>query len=360
MANQPKRDVDTLPVFPPGDVLRDLSLVLMAGIVFYSCLLATFLYREWYTNQLRRVVDIQFAWATFLLGMAVNRGAFIFSDFYFIVDPLNTLFTKLGYVGLILALSAFFFAVELILPYNTKHAFFIIGLAHVVLTIILPRGLLDAVALSIAFVTFVGVLLFLDFAMKNTSGNVRKSINILLAGFLLGYFGFFLASDISFYSFGFGPYLAGEASLVLGLVIFGFGSIYSPALGELDWKQQLIELYIIQQGGLLVFHHEFAKTTELDQVLTAAGISGVQSLFKEITRSESGLNVVSVGHFEILFSHSSSFTSVLVCKASYKVLLAKLTEFTETFELMFGKILQNFEGNLREFSSAQDLIASVF
>ncbi len=165
---------------------------------------------------------------------------------------------------------------------------------------------------------------------------------------------------MSYYNLGFAPYLAGEASLVLGLVIFGYGSIYSPALGELDWKQQLVELYIIQQGGLLVYHHEFVQTTELDQVLTAAGISGVQSLFQEITRSQSGLNVVSIGHFELLFSHSTTFTSVLISKASYKILLDKLAEFTDTFELMFGKIIQNFEGSLKEFSSAQDLVKTVF
>ncbi len=349
-----------MPVFPPGDVMRDLSLLLMGGVVFYSSLLAAFLYRDWYHNQFRKVMDIQFAWATFLMGMFVNRIAFILSDFYFVVDPLNTVFTKLGYAGLILALSAFFFAIELILPQNTRHAFFITGLIHVGFVIIFPRAWLEAIAISIALFTFAGVLLFLNFAMKNTSGKVRKSIDTILAGFLLGYFGFIFASDMSYYNLGFAPYLAGEASLVLGLVIFGYGSIYSPALGELDWKQQLVELYIIQQGGLLVYHYEFVQTTELDQVLTAAGISGVQSLFQEITRSQSGLNVVSIGHFELLFSHSATFTSVLISKASYKILLEKLAEFTDTFELMFGNIIQNFEGSLKEFSSAQDLVNTVF
>ncbi|MHA1934469.1 MAG: hypothetical protein ACW97A_04230 [Candidatus Thorarchaeota archaeon] len=340
--------------------MRDLSFLLMGGVVFYSTLLAAFLYRDWFRTQYRKVVDIKFAWATFLLGMAFNRGAFILSDFYFVFDPLNTIFTKIGYSGLILALSAFFFAIELILPHDTKHAFFVTGILHVGLVIIFPRIWLDVIAISIALVTLVAVLLFLNFAIKNTSGNVRKSINTILAGFLLGYFGFIFASDMSYNSFGFGPYLAGEAMLVFGLVIFGYGSIYSPALGELDWKQKLVELYIIQEGGLLVFHHEFLKTAEVDQFLTAAGISGVQSLFQEITRSESGLNVVSVGQFEILFSHSSSFTSVLISRASYKVLLAKLAEFTEAFEIMFGKIIQNFEGSLKEFSSARDLVHSIF
>jgi hypothetical protein len=332
----------------------------MGGVVFYSLLTSTLLYREWSQNQYRKIIDIKFAWATFLLGMVFNRSAFILSDFYFTIEPFNTLFTKIGYVGLILALTAFFFAIELILPYRTRNLFFLAGLLHAILALVFPRIWLDYVAISIAFVTLGGVMLFLHYTMKNTSGNVRRSINRIVAGFLVGYFGFIFSSDMAYGIFGMVPYLLGEASLVIGLVVFGFGAIYSPALGELDWRQQVVELYIIQQGGLLVYHFEFERTGELDQVLTAAGISGVQSLFQEITQSEMGLNVVSVGRFEILFSHSSSFTSVLITKAPYNVLVDKIEEFTNTFELMFGTIIQNFEGNLKEFSSANDLVNSIF
>ncbi|MHA2024824.1 MAG: hypothetical protein ACW98U_02890 [Candidatus Thorarchaeota archaeon] len=349
-----------MPVFPPGDAIRDLSLLLMGGVVLYSILMSTLLYRDWYSNQYRKMVDIQFAWATFLLGMALNRGAFIFSDFYFVVEPYSTLFIKIGYVGLILALSAFFFSIELIIPYDTGNAFFIIGMIHAIFAIIFPRVWLDGVAVSIALVTLAGVMLFLNYTMKNTSGNVRKSTKTIIAGFLIGFLGFVFSSDIIYNILGMGPYLLGEGALVIGLVIFGFGAIYSPALSELDWRQQLVEIYVMQHGGLLVYHYEFERTSELDQVLTAAGMSGVQSLFQEITQSDLGLNVVSVGKYEILFSHSTSFTSVLITKAPYNVLVDKIEQFTNTFEIMFGSIIQNFEGSLSEFSSAKELVDSIF
>ena len=147
-----------MPVFPPGDPIRDLSLLLMGGVVLYSILMSALLYRDWYNNQYRKVVDIQFAWATFLLGMAFNRGAFIFSDFYFVVEPYSILFTKLGYVGLILALSAFFFAVELILPYNTRNAFSITGIIHAIFAIILAvAGAMTTISLSSARLIWPGL-----------------------------------------------------------------------------------------------------------------------------------------------------------------------------------------------------------
>jgi len=347
-------------VFPPGEIIRDLSFFLMSGVVFNSLLLSAILYREWHKTKLHAITDIQFAWATFLLGMVFNRAAFILADFFYIAEPWNTFFTKIGYSGLILALTAFFFAMELLIPNNTRHVFFVTGLAHVCLVVIFPRDWLNAIAVSIGLITFVGVMLFLNFAIKNTSGEVRTSIRTIIIGFLLGYFGFIFASEMSYNSFGFGPYLAGEASLVIGLVIFGLGSFYSPALEELDWKDQIVELYFIQEGGLLVYHYEFERTSDLDQVLTAAGIAGIQSLFQEITKSDSGLNVVSVGQFEILFSHSKTFTSVLIAKAPYRILLGKLDDITQKFEIMFANIIRNFEGSLSEFSSARELVNSIF
>jgi hypothetical protein len=294
------------------------------------------------------------------MGMVVNRGAFIFADFYFVAEPLNTMFTRIGYVGLILALSAFFLAVEAILPYDTKHIFVFAGLIHVFLAIIFPRDWMEIVAASIAMVTFVGIMLFLNYTMKNTSGKLKSSIEKIVAGFLAGFFGFILASDPVYYNLGEGAYIVGELLLVIGVTSFGIGLINTPTLDELDWQKQLVELYIIQEGGLLVYHHEFAENAEIDQVLTAAGISGVQSLFQEITRSDTGLNIVSVGQFAILFAHSLTFTSVLIARQPYDVLLEKLKDFTADFETMFGMIIQNFEGTLKEFSSANELVNTIF
>ncbi|MFW9968436.1 MAG: hypothetical protein ACFFEA_14905 [Candidatus Thorarchaeota archaeon] len=349
-----------MPIFPPGDIVRDLSLVLDSAAAFYSILMGAVLLRQWHVLEFRQIVDIRLAWATFFLGMVVNRSAFIFSDFYITTEPLNTNFTKFGYIGLILALCAFFFAIEALLPYDTRHVFFITGLFHILLTIVFPRASLETVAASIAMVTLVGVMLFLNYTMRNTAGDLKRSIEMVVTAFLVGFIGFLMASDPVYYNLGVGPYLIGEAFLVIGITGFGIGLIYAPTLDELDWKKQLVELYIIQEGGLLVYHHEFMENAEIDQVLTAAGISGVQSLFQEITRSDKGLNIVSVGEFAILFAHSLTFTSVLIAHQPYAVILAKLNEFTSDFETMFGLNIQNFEGTLKEFSSANELVEAIF
>jgi hypothetical protein len=203
-------------------------------------------------------------------------------------------------------------------------------------------------------------MLFLTYSIRNTSGAVRRSIGQIVAGFLIGFVGFLGRSDISYYALGELIYAFGSALMVVGLIVFGYALIMSPALDELDWRHQLVELYIIQEGGLLVFHHHFEEDLDIDQVLTAAGISGVQSLFQEITRSEQGLNVVSIGNYEILFAHGGCFSAVLISRKAYHILLSKVQEFTDKFDIIFGPIIERFEGSLREFSSVHELVSSVF
>lgn len=306
------------------------------------------------------MIDVKFGWGLFFIGMVCNTSSFILADFYFTSEPLNTIFVKIGYISLILALTAFFSTIERILPHRLHHIFTLIGFASSILTFLLPREFIELVALFVALVTLVAVMLFLTYSLRITSGNVRHAVIQIVAGFLIGYVGFLGRSDFSYYNLGEYVYTFSAALMVVGLIIFGYALIMSPALDELDWRQQLVELYIIQEGGLLMFHHQFERNLDIDQALTAAGISGVQSLFQEITSSEQGLNVVSVGAYDILFAHGSSFTTVLMARETYQVLLHKVQDFTEKFDLIFSNIIQKFEGSLKEFSSVKELVDSVF
>jgi len=331
-----------------------------SAVIFYSSLLCAVLFGQWYRNKSRKLVDVKFAWSVFFLGMVFNTSSFILADFYITGEPYNTLFVKAGYVSLMLALTAFFFTVERIVPYNTRHVFSLSGFGIAVLTVLSPRSLMEFLALSIAIVTFVGIMMFLVYTLRNTTGEVRRGIEQLVTGFLIGFVGFLGRSDFVYTNLGQPLYILGSGMLVGGLMVFGYAIVDTPALDELDWKRQLVELYLIQAGGLLVYHRQFAETRDIDQVLTAAGISGVQSLFQEITKSDSGLNVVSIGEYEILFAHGVKFTSVLIARAAYQVLLGKVREFTEKFDDVFGPIVESFEGSLKEFSSARELVDSYF
>ena len=305
------------------------------------------------------MIDLRLAWSVFFLGLSLNSICFIISDFWLTTPILNTAFVAAGYIALIFALTAFFAAMEMILPYRTRHFFTLVGIVTTPLPLFIPRDFFEVLALFDAILALIGIALFLRYAWGSTSGEVRYSVQWVVIGFVVGWIGFIGRSDTG-YSLGEYIYGLGLILLTLGILTFGYVLSTSPALDELDWNKQILELYVIQMGGILVCHHQFVDNPDVDQTLTAAGIAGVQSLFQEITRSDTGLNIVSIGDYDILFAHGAAFTCVLIAKKPYKVLLDMVQEFTAKFEYEFGTVLQQFEGSLRDFHSAAELIESVF
>ncbi len=292
--------------------------------------------------------------------MAVNSAAFMLCSFWFIEDPVYTYFVAGGYIALTLALTAFFFAMERILPYSFHHAFTILGCVSAIITLFAPPSLYEVIALLIAILALAGIMLFLRYTIRNTTGETRRNVRAVVAGFLIAWIGFLGRSDFTYYNLGEIVYIFGTVFLLVGGIIFGYALSYSVALDELDWRNQLVSLYVIQEGGLLVFHHAFVEDLDANQTLTAAGMSGVQSLFQEIIKTEEGLNVVSIGNNDILFAHSGALTCVLVVNDPYRTLLHKVDEFIVKFESIFGALIGRFSGSLNDFDAAKELIEEIF
>ncbi len=317
------------------------------------------LFRLWFKDKYKKKLDLRLAWSVFFFGLSINSLFFIMADFWFPGEPMNTMLTAAGYISLMIALTAFYAALEMILPYNTRHILTIIGVITTFMPLFIPRSFFEPLALFDAILALVGITLFLRYTWNSTAGEVRNNVQWVVFGFFIGWLGFLGRSETA-YLWGESIYGLGLIMLTVGILIFGYVLTTSPALDELDWNHQILELYVIQSGGILMCHHQFVENPDIDQVLTAAGIAGVQSLFQEITRSATGLNIVSIGEYDILFAHGAAFTSVLIAKKPYKILLDKVQEFTEKFEYEFGTVLQQFEGSLRDFHSAVELIQSVF
>jgi hypothetical protein len=353
---------DHLPIFDSTDIpiFRDYVLLMYGAIILYSILFALTLLGQWYNDKYRSLVNLKVSWSVFFIGMAMNSGMFMLSSFWFIEEPVYSYLVTVGYVALTFALTAFFFAMERILPYKTYYGFTILGFLSAIFTIISPYYLYELIALSIAFLALVGIMLFLRFAFRNTIGDVRRNVKFVVGGFLIAWVGFIGRSDYTYYNFGEVPYIIGTMLLVLGSIVFGYALVYSVALDELDWRKHLVDLYVIKEGGLLAYHHEFVKGKIVDQALTAAGMSGVQSLFQEIISTDDGLNIVSIGSSEILFSHGKYITCVLVTKEPYRILLTKVDNFTKRFEKIFWGLLRNVSGSLNDFEAAHELVHEVF
>lgn len=344
-------------------LVRDVVLVLDSAVVLYTLLFGITLVFGWMRSPLRKLTDVRLAWSVFMFGMASNSSCFIMSDFY-TIEPMSLLWVKAGYVSMILALAGFCVALERILPYHLHHVFSALAAVIAVTSALAPKELLTTLALAASLVAFGILALFFRFFVSSTTGSVRSSMRVILVGFLVGFAGYLGRSDFIYSSLGpeVGPEVYVFSGLLLagGLLILGTAILGSPALDELDWTDQMLELYMIHSSGILLFHHKFVPAVNMDESLAAAGIAGVQELFKEITQSQAGLNNLSVGDFNILFAHEPDFTSVLIARQSYRVLLDKVKDFSEKFQLVFGKAVHDFSGNIAQFEVASALAKAEF
>ncbi|MHA1905875.1 MAG: hypothetical protein ACW98Y_01155 [Candidatus Thorarchaeota archaeon] len=327
-----------MPIFDTLTITRDLVLVLDAGVIFYALLFVSTLIGQWLRSPLKKWNDVRLAWSVFMAGMAFNTFSFVMSDFYFTGALESLLWVKTGYISMMIALVGFFIAMEQILPFKTRNLFTIAGSIVPVVTVFAPREWLTALALIASLFAFGMLILFFIYYLRTTAGEVRSSIRMIMIGFLIGFVGYLLRSDFVYNAFGEPFYIAGAFMLFVGLLVLGIAVFGSPALDELDWDSQMLELYVIHTSGLLIYHHKFVQAVDMDVHLAAAGIAGIQSLLEEITQSSTGLNNLSIGELNILFAHGENFTGLLIARRAYRVLLAKVDDFVTKFPLVVGRM----------------------
>ncbi len=148
--------------------------------------------------------------------------------------------------------------------------------------------------MSASLIVLVLLPFFFRYYVSTTSGVVKSSLRFILFWGLIGSLGHIDRSDYVFNNLGPAVYILAAVFLVTRLLMLGVAIIGSPALDQPDWPENMVELYVTEEkSGVLPYHYEFTAAMEHDEELTAAGIAGVQGLFKELTRSSSGLHNVS-------------------------------------------------------------------
>ncbi|MEM2142527.1 MAG: hypothetical protein QXQ81_04645 [Candidatus Thorarchaeota archaeon] len=346
-------------IFNPVPYPENLALVLYAAVVLYTVLIGSTLVLRWSRGPLRRLTDVRLAWAVFNYGIAANSLFFIMSDFYS-VGMERVLWTKGGYLSLMLALTAFLVAVESVLPYRTRNAFALIGSVVMVLTVFWPGDILWIPALIASVVALVMLGQFFRHFIRVTVGQVRDSLRLITVGFVIGFVGFVGRSDLVLELMGMNVYMAACALLFVGLLLLGIGILGSPALDELDWPSQMLELYVVHDSGMLLYNHVFEPAVGMDRALAAAGIAGLQALLQEIMSSSEGFSGLSLGRYHILFAQGESVTGVMIAKKPYRMLLDGVRDFTRAFEILFRRHISEHINEPSCFREAEDLVRAVF
>ncbi len=146
-----------------------------------------------------------------------------------------------------------------------------------------------------------------------------------------------------------------------------------PPAEEMEWQKEILHIYVIAEGGIVMSDFSFLKwrekkdpliqrkTEEFDPNLFSGGISGVSTMLREMIDSQqSKLKVIDHEDKKLIFEYGKGFTSVLISSKDLKILRNKLKTLTEEIQNVFSEQIEHWDGDLDKFLPVKTMIKNRF
>jgi MFS family permease len=205
-----------------------------------------------------------------------------------------------------------------------------------------------------------------DLAEKYRRGQIISSITIAtILGIVFGYSLQPLIDLISFITeetiyIAYSNFMASSVLICVTLLNFTPETFDRKSI---HWRKYVDRLYILSNAGVNLFYHNFLTPTNPDDTesdLVSGGISGIQSLIKEISHSNQQLNVLDHGDRKFIFVHGEFSTAILIAMEQIPLLHIKLAKFHHEFEIKNRTRLENFTGFVMNFEGLTDGMLKYF
>jgi MFS family permease len=148
----------------------------------------------------------------------------------------------------------------------------------------------------------------------------------------------------------------------LSLIPFVLMKESLPPAEEMGWRNEIIHLYVISSGGIIMSDYSFAESTEGDSDLLAGGLSGVITLLKEIVGSSEQLKSIDHADKKLLFEYafSQQFLVALLTNKDLNILRTKLKKLTAQIQAVFWETMTHWDGNLDILAPIKTMIRNNF
>ncbi len=158
----------------------------------------------------------------------------------------------------------------------------------------------------------------------------------------------------------------GSLALFIALLILNYiPETFHPE--AIHWRTYIQRVLILHNNGVNVFDYNFQEGDEdagkgegPDPDLVSGGLTGIQSLLKEISSSKEQLEILDHADKKIIFAHGKHTTIVLFSTKYLAYLKNKLTKFQEEFEYYNKERLEHFKGNVHNLNQLGDLMKKYF
>lgn len=146
----------------------------------------------------------------------------------------------------------------------------------------------------------------------------------------------------------------------LSLIPFVFMKDSLPPAEEMDWPNQVVQLYVITDGGIMMTHYAFKSKVTFDLDLFSGGISGVTTILQEMIESDQKLKVIDHEDKKLLFEYGDRFVVTLIARKDLRIIRSKLKILSEEIQNVFWEILEDWNGDLDVFKPINTLIKNLF
>ncbi len=115
-----------------------------------------------------------------------------------------------------------------------------------------------------------------------------------------------------------------------------------PPAEEINWRDEIIHLYVISSESVITSDYSFAETTITDSDLLSEGISGITILLKEIVGSDVQLKIIYHKDKKLLFEYDTDqqFLVALLVNKNLNILLTKLKKLTNQIHSVFWETIK--------------------
>jgi len=295
---------------------------------------------------------------------------------FFISSPyIKEILNKLGYILIFFSIIAFLYFItseefSKIIKLNIVKVLIILNFIPIILVILIPSN-----ALIFSFIKKIIIALYLVLLgtfhtrlIIKAKGKIKKHLIQLLIGGIIYFVSLFFVIEIFIYLL----YPLESSTILLffftlsfiaGFIIILSGIFGFPAFFELNWEENLINLFIInQKNNNCLFKYNFSGIFQERRILKEknedyqksfedlflGGITGIDRIIAEITNTKNEkINKIKREDSLVFLEYGSKFfsniTYALITKKDLNSNLYFLKSLKKKFEYIFKEVLNDLE-----------------
>ena len=357
------------------DTLLNPAVVFNIGINFVEISLELMLFLFFFLNArkgktekgLHGTLSIRFSLS--FLFLAIQRSLYILWDYIFKDSLIRVIAWIFMFLGTVFVMLVFYHVFDKYLPKLKLFLSIAIPTGATIFTIyfIFVFILQNTLFNLFIFASMGGLILFIPIyafakVFIEKGRELRKYIVTIMIGLLFLFFGNIIASLHGYINpdHSLTVKAVGHVIFVLGIILFGIGFWGIPSLKEIEWREKMRHLYLINEGGVNLYDQSFMVEEDLESDLIAGSISGISSLIQELTRSKERVEVIKQKDLKILLKYGTYVTVALIADEDLEILHLKLKMLIEEFESLFQYVLPKWKGDLDVFSPVKVMVERIF